>query len=159
MNDVKGVVLVLAITTVGLAAGLFAAFAYSVMPGLDRSNPAAAVQVMQRINVAILNPVFAVVFAGGLVFAGLVVVLWWGTGLRWWAVAALALYIVGMLVTFACNVPLNNRLDAAGDVTVADAARIWSDFTVPWVRWNIVRGVAQIGAVMALAGGLVQQLR
>jgi len=117
MSGVRDAVVVAAILTAGLVAGLFAAFAYSVMPGLDRATPSAAIEVMQRINAAILNPVFGLVFGGGLVLAALAAVLAWGGSLRWWALAAFGCYVAGVLITMLFNVPLNVRLDAVGDAS------------------------------------------
>ncbi|MFW0783333.1 anthrone oxygenase family protein [Gordonia sp. CPCC 206044] len=155
MSSFRDTVLVLAVTTVGLAAGLFAAFAYAVMPGLRQAGATSAVAAMQRINVAILNPVFALVFVGALVFGVVATALWWGDGLRWWLVAAVALYAVALLITAGLNVPLNNRLDAAGAVTGTQAVAAWADFIGPWVQWNIVRAVASTAAfVVALVGVL-----
>ena len=57
----------------GLVAGLFAGFAYAVMPGLRRADDATVVQAMREVNRAILNPVFAVLAlppAQGLPLAG-----------------------------------------------------------------------------------------
>ena len=71
MNGLKDTLLTLTVVTTGLSAGLLAAFAYAVMPGLDRAGPSVAVPAMQRINVAILNPLFAVIFVGGVVFGAL----------------------------------------------------------------------------------------
>ena len=58
--------LLLAVLTVGLMAGVYAAFAFAVMPGLARTADRTFVEAMQRINVAILNGWFLVCFLGGL---------------------------------------------------------------------------------------------
>ena len=44
--------------------------------------------------------------------------------------------LAGIVVTMAINVPANGRLAAAGDVTDADATRVWADFVGVWVRWR-----------------------
>ena len=64
----RGVALVAATMTTGLMAGLFYAFACSVMLGLNRTDDRTFVGAMQRINVAILNAWFLVSFVGALVF-------------------------------------------------------------------------------------------
>ncbi len=110
--------LVAATLAAGLMAGLFAAFWYAVMPGLARASDLAFVDGMQRINVAILNGWFGLCFAGALVFPVLAAVLHAGAERRSvlpWIVAGAVLYLVVLVVTFAANVPLNDRLDAAGD--------------------------------------------
>ncbi|MDL9945457.1 DUF1772 domain-containing protein [Gordonia sp. ABSL11-1] len=156
MSQLRDTVLVLAITTMGLTAGLFAAFAYSVMPGLQRAGAPTAVASMQRINVAIINPVFALVFAGAIVFGAVGVALWWGDPMRWWLVAATVLAVLAVLITMGINMPLNNRLDAAGTVSAADAPAVWAEFVRPWVQWNIVRAVVSTAGFVVVAIGLLQ---
>ena len=68
-----------------------------------------------------------------------------------WIVAGLVLYAAVLAVTFAVNVPLNNRLDAAtGDPAAARAA-----FEAAWVRWNLVRTVLSTAAFGCLCWALV----
>lgn len=60
----RGATLVAATLTMGLLAGLFYAFAVSVMPGLARTDGRSFVDAMQRINMAITNPWFFLSFFG-----------------------------------------------------------------------------------------------
>jgi uncharacterized membrane protein len=151
--------LVAAALTSGLAAGLFYAYSYSVMPGLGRADDRTFVMGMQRINEAILNGWFALCFVGALVFTALALALHVPSGGRSvlpWIVAALVLYVVVLVVTFAVNVPLNDELNAAGDPDrVADLAAVRERFEATWVRWNIVRSVASIASFGCLAWALV----
>jgi uncharacterized membrane protein len=150
---------VAAALTTGLAAGLFYAYSYSVMPGLGRADDRTFVMGMQRINVAILNGWFALCFAGALVFTALAVALHIpgdGRSVLPWIVAALVLYAAVLVVTFAVNVPLNNQLDAAGDPDrVADLAAVRERFEASWVRWNVVRTAASAAAFGCLLWALV----
>src|SRR5215210_6268399 len=57
----RGGAVVAATLTTGLMAGLYYAFAISVMLGLSRTDDHTFVSVMQQINVAILNPWFFVI--------------------------------------------------------------------------------------------------
>lgn len=155
MSQLRDIVLTLAMATMGLTAGLYAAFAYSVMPGLQRAGASTAVASMQRINVAITNPVFAVIFAGAVVFGAVGVALWWGDPLRWWLVAGTVLAVVAVLITVGINVPLNNRLDAAGTVSAADAPAVWADFVRPWVQWNVARAAASTAGFVVVTIGLL----
>ncbi|GAB88872.1 anthrone oxygenase family protein [Gordonia rhizosphera] len=156
MNILRDTILVLAVTTSGLTAGLLAAFAYSVIPGLQRAGAATAVSAMQRINVAILNPLFAFIFFGSVVFGVVAAVIWWDDPLRWWLVAAAVLVVSAVLITVVINVPLNNRLNAAGAVSDADAPTAWAEFVRPWVRWNIIRAVAASTGFVVPIVGLLQ---
>ena len=71
----RGAALVAATVTAGLMAGLFYAFSISVMTGLGRVDDRTFVTAMQRINVAILNGWFALIFGGALVLTAVATVL------------------------------------------------------------------------------------
>ncbi|MEV7008446.1 anthrone oxygenase family protein [Streptosporangium sp. NPDC051022] len=150
--------LLAATVTTGLMAGLFASFAYAVMPGLGRSHDRTFVEAMQRINVAILNGWFMFCFLGGLVFtiAALVLHLRSDGGVLPWIIAALVLYGVMFVVTAAVNVPLNDQLAKAGAPgDIADLAAVRQLFESRWVTWNVVRAVANVTAFAVLTWALV----
>lgn len=150
-------VLLFSVVTLGLMAGLFYAFAGAVMPGLRRAGDRAAVDVMQRINAAIQNPLFGLIFVGAL--AGTLLAVVQNTGRPDVFVpllVALVLYAVTLAVTFAVNIPLNNRLDGLGDPAgLADPAGQRAAFFTPWVRWNLVRTVTSTGAFVAALLALI----
>jgi len=143
----------------GLMAGLFAAFWYAIMPGLARAGDLAFVDGMQRINVAILNGWFGLCFAGALVFSVVAAILHAGADRRSvlpWIVAGALLYLVVLAITFAANVPLNDRLEAAGDPNrIGDLHAVREQFEAAWVRWNAVRTLACTLAFGCLAWALV----
>lgn len=148
-------VLVAGTVATGLIAGLFAAFSYAVMPGLGGTDDATFVRSMQRINVAVLNGWFALCFAGAPVLTAVAAVLLRGRPGLGWIVAGLLLYVAVLVVTFALNVPLNERLaPATGDPGAARAA-----FEAGWVRWNHARSVLSTGALACLCWALALQGR
>ena len=155
MDLLREVLVTLTIVTTGLSAGVLAGFGYAVIPGLTRAGADVAVAAMQRMNSAILNPLFAVIFGGGLLFGALTVWLGWGSGLRWWAFAATVLTALGIVITMVVNVPANDCLDAAGDVRGDEAERVWSRFTAVWVPWNVVRSLLTAAAMVVLIVGLL----
>lgn len=159
MQLVRGVVLVAATITTGLMAGLFYAFAYSVMPALRRGDDRTFVTAMQRINVAILNGWFFAIFFGAAVCTILAAALHLdrdGRPVLPWIVAAVVLYVAALAITIGVNVPLNNALDAAGDPdTIADLATVRQRFEAKWVRWNIARAVTSTTAFGCLTWALV----
>ena len=54
-------------------------------------------------------------------------------------------------ITAGGNIPLNDALDAAGDVDrIRDLAAVRSDFESAWVRWNIARCLTSAGALGCL---------
>ncbi|MGC4948943.1 DUF1772 domain-containing protein [Streptomyces sp. DT224] len=143
----------------GLMAGLFTAFAYSVMPGLGRSSDRTFVEAMQDINKAILNPVFMLLFMGSLPLLGLAVFLAWRGQTRSalpWLCAALVLYVVAFIVTSGVNVPLNDTLARAGDPDrIRRLGAVRGDFEGRWVAWNVVRALLHTASFGCLLWALV----
>ncbi len=145
--------LTLSVITVGLMAGLFAAFSYAVMPGLRRTDDDTFVRSMRAINDAILNPVFGVIFAGALLLlVASAVALRTDVLVRPWIIAALVLYVLTVAVTIAINVPLNDRLKTGS----APAAELRRAFENRWVAWNAVRAVLNTGGFAAAAVALLR---
>lgn len=158
MTVVRESLLVLGVVAVGLMAGLYAAFALAVMPALRRVDDASFVSVMQRINVAIVNPLFLLVFFGGLGFTVVAAVLYRDNAMLWWIVAGAILYGLTLITTIAFNIPLNNEIAAAGDPErIGDLHAVREAFEGPWVRWNVVRAVLDTGALAVLVTGLVSR--
>ncbi|MFI6514146.1 DUF1772 domain-containing protein [Spirillospora sp. NPDC050679] len=158
MKTLNLAVLLLSTLSAGLMAGLFAAFAYAVMPGFRQGSDRTLVEGMQRINVAIINPVFMSAFMGGLLLLIAAVALQWRAGgpALPWVIAGLVLYLVMFLVTSGVNVPLNNRLAEAGDpARIADLAAVREAFEARWVTWNIVRALASTASFGCLLWALV----
>lgn len=160
IGTARAVTLVLAAVTAGLMAGLFAGFAYAVMPGLRRSDDGAFIEVMQNINVVIVNPLFMTLFAGGLAAGLAAVVTNWRSddpAVRYWAIAGFVCYLVMFMITSGASVPLNDKLAAAGDLSqIPDPAVVRAQFEEPWVAWNIARTVANVGALGCFALALAR---
>lgn len=141
------VLLSVATVLTGLSAGLFATFSYAVMPGLRRTDDATFVHTMRAINVAILNPVFALVFAGAGLVAAAALAAGWGSGARPWLVAGLALYVVGaFIVTGTVNVPMNDSLAVGTD----GAEQLRATFEDRWIVFNHVRSVLTTASFVCL---------
>ena len=159
MQTIRTLTLIVATLTSGLLAGVYYAYATSVLPALNQADNRAAVDVMQRINVVIVNPMFMLTFLGApLVTVGaLALVLGKDSRSLLVCVAAAAvLNIVATIVTFSLNIPLNDQLDAVGDPNqLGDPAAAWKDFYSSWVNWNIVRAVLHTAAFGTLAWALV----
>ncbi|MFH5209364.1 DUF1772 domain-containing protein [Antrihabitans spumae] len=158
MQTIRTLTLIVATLTSGLLAGVYYAYATSVMPALNQADPRAAVDVMQRINAVIVNPMFMLTFLGApLVTVGAVALLLGKDSravLVWVAVAA-GLNVVATIVTFSLNIPLNDQLDAVGDPNLlTDPAAVWQDFS-SWTNWNIVRAVLHTAAFGASTWALV----
>lgn len=155
-----GLVLLVAMLSMGLMAGLFFAYDVSVMPGLARTDDQTFVTVMQRINEVILqNPAFNAASFGAFVFTGIAAFLEHrrsaGAAVRW-ILAALALYVVALAITMGVNVPLNDELVAAGDPSRAiDIVAIRNNFEGLWVATNMARTAACALALACLGQALL----
>ncbi|MFB8001721.1 DUF1772 domain-containing protein [Nocardia sp. NPDC056000] len=150
--------LVAATLSTGVIAGLFYGYANSVMPALGQTDDRVIIDVMQRINVIIVNPLFMLAFMGTVGFTVLAAALHLGKDSRTtllWIGIALVLNVIAFAVTSGLNVPLNNQLAAAGDpAQIGDLAAVRAQFETSWVRWNIVRAVLHTLAFAVLIGAL-----
>lgn len=142
------IVLVLATVTSGLTAGLFWAFGYAVMPALRRTDNRTFAEVMNQINVVILNGWFALCFGGAAVFGVLAVIMVaiGGSSALPWAIAAVAIYVASLIITFAVNIPLNNALAATSRREA---------FEDRWNRANVLRAVGHTIAFTAFGIALL----
>ena len=151
MNTAFTPVLVAATVASGLQAGTYYTWATGVMPGLARVDDRTFVHAMQQMNVAIVNPVFMATFVGAPVLAA-VAAASAPTSSRPWVVAGLACAAATVAITAVANVPLNNALDAAGDIgRIADVAGVREAFETGWVRWNVARAITSTASLTALA--------
>jgi uncharacterized membrane protein len=137
---------VLSLVMAGAMAGVFFAFTISVMPALDAIKAGEAIRAMQSINRKIQNAVFLSTFLGvqivATVMGALLLVLDQAAAAGWSFLAAVTYLLGAFAPTMFLNVPMNNALDAASVPADAnEAARLWSEYSVRWTRWNSVRAV------------------
>ena len=153
---VRTVTLLGATMTMGFAAGAFALYAHTVMPGLHRTDDRTFVAVFQQLDRAIINPWFMLGgFVGALVFTALAAIANRGTDALPWILVALGLYLVTVVVTMAVNVPLNDALKAAGDPNTIDVAAARAAFDESkWRTYNLIRTVLAIGSFGLLGWAL-----
>lgn len=158
VRTAQNITLIAATITTGLIAGLFFTYANNVMPALRGADDRAFVDVMQRINTVILNPLFLSTFMGGLLISVAAAGVVWRSDDRSalpWIVAGVVLYGVMFLVTRGVNIPLNNELARAGDVgNIADVHAVRERFEAAWNTWNLVRAVTATAAFGCLVTAL-----
>lgn len=163
MAAIRTATLAAATLTMGLTAGLFWAYAHSVLPGLQRTDDRTFVTAMQQINTAILNGWFFTTFVGALAMTALAAVLHVGPGGRAalpLIAAALVLYLLVLAITAAVNVPLNDQLHAAGHPDRdADLAATRAGFATRWIRWNVARAALSTAAFGCLVWASVLPAR
>ncbi|MFI5591055.1 DUF1772 domain-containing protein [Amycolatopsis sp. NPDC051758] len=151
MTTFSGVVLVAALIAAGLIAGLFYAYACSVMPGLARGDDKTFVEAMRGINVAIVNPVFMLTFLGAPLLAGVAVFLHLGSRSLPWVIAGFVCLLVMIVITGVVNIPLNNALESGGD----DYAAVRAAFETVWVRWNVLRALVSTAGFGCLVAAVL----
>ena len=117
----QAAVLLMAMTTNGLLAGVYLAFSVGVSPALRRLDACTHVRAFTSVNLVIINPVFLALFFGAPVLAVVAAIMTWSstTGLVIGVAAAFSL--VGFVITVAVNVPLNRALEASDTLDDASA--------------------------------------
>jgi uncharacterized membrane protein len=126
------------------------------MPALADLDDRTFVQVMDEINDAVYNPLFfAVLFGAPVLIAVAAVQQRRGDnpGAARWTWAALALYVAGLMVTLAVNVPLTDDLVAAEPRNASEFAAAREDFEDPFNAADIVRTILHTAPVACLAVG------
>ncbi|MEV4574468.1 DUF1772 domain-containing protein [Nonomuraea jabiensis] len=156
METLRVTALMAATLAMGLAAGAFALYAHTIMPGLGRTDDRTFVAAFQATDRAIMNVWFiGLCFFGALIFTALAAFTHIGQRALPWIVAALILYAVAVVITLAVNVPLNDMIKNAGDPARIDVAAVRERFDeARWIGWNLVRVVTSTAAFGLLAWSL-----
>jgi len=155
-NRLTNVVLVAATMTTGVVTGVFFLYATTIMPALHKLDDKTFVASFQAMDRAIINPLFMGSLFGALILMAVAAFQHRGQALRGalpWLVVATVLYFIGIVVTMAVNVPLNDAMKAAGDPDhIANIAKVRDDFHEGrWVAWNIVRTLLSLVSFGILA--------
>lgn len=134
-----------------LMAGTFFAFSTFIMPALGQLPPAEGMRAMQRINVTVFHPLFMGTFVGTALVSLATLAHPWLAEASYpeWSWMGPAFYLIGVFgVTAAGNVPLNERL-AKSNPMDDDGLDVWIRYTLPWTRWNHLRTLASLAALIA----------
>jgi uncharacterized membrane protein len=156
-SSLRAITLIGATLTMGFAAGTFALYAHTIMPGLRNTDDRTFVSAFQHTDRAIINPWFmATAFLGALALTAAAAITNRGTPAMPWIIAALVLYLVAVVITIAVNVPLNDAIKAAGDPSHIDVAHVRENFHESrWAAWNLLRVATTAPAFGLLAWALV----
>mmetsp|Transcript_19048 Transcript_19048/g.26810 ORF Transcript_19048/g.26810 Transcript_19048/m.26810 type:complete len:206 (+) Transcript_19048:210-827(+) len=138
-----------------MAAGIIFIFSNTVMPSLATLDADVGINIMNKINVVIVNPLFIVAFFGGLISAYPTRVMMknpdaYSKPARFYALASTLIFFFGeFMVTVTQNVPRNNALLAV-DPDSDEGVEYWqNNFLKGWVAWNTARGFfATVSAVL-----------
>jgi len=152
------IVLVAATVLTGMATGVIALYAHTIMPGLKKTDDQTFVGGFQAIDRAIINPWFMLTFFGALILLGAAGIMHLGADRRGalpWLAAAFVLYLIAVIITMAVHVPANDAIDAAGDPARIDVAKVRDAFDESrWAVWNGVRLALSFGAFVIVTGVL-----
>ena len=153
----SAITLIGATLTMGLAAGVFALFAHTIMPGLRSADDRTFVDAFQHLDRAIVNPWFMVTaFLGALVCTTAAALANRGTAAMSWIIAALVLYLAAVVITIAVHLPLNDTIKTAGDPGRIDVTLARQRFRESrWAAWNLARVATTTSAFGLLAWALV----
>lgn len=152
----KGSIYTATVVLTGLSAGLFYAWAVSVIPGTKLTSNISYLETMQHINRAIINPWFMVIFMGpllGMIISG---IMNYGSGIDatfWYVVVAFLTYLVGTFgVTALGNVPLNDGLDAIhiGKLTGDEMNNIRLAYEQKWNKLHNIRTLFSVVSFVLL---------
>ena len=152
--------LLAATMTIGIGAGVFQLYNFVIMPGLGRTDDRTFVGAFQQIDTAIIGPWLFFWFFGALGFIALAAALHLGADERSalpWIGGAFVLHLAVVFITMVINLPLNDKIKAAGDPgRITDLAAVRERFhEARWVGWNLFRAVASTVAFGCLAWALV----
>ena len=155
--SLKSISLFAAVVLTGLSAGLFYAWAVSVIPGTRKVMDLTYLETMQAINRAILNPAFFLIFLGSLLLLAISTLQQYPAGPAFWIMLAATLtYLVGTFgVTAFGNVPLNNALDALklSSLSIDQLAEFRQHYELKWNRLHSIRTVfAVLSFLLSLLG-------
>lgn len=150
MESVKNITLFTSVLLVGLSAGLFYAWAVSVIPGTRKVTDDSYLEVMKTINRAILNPAFFLIFLGPATLMMLTTFLQYKVALNlsfWLVLSGTLTYLFGTVgVTIFGNVPMNEALDAIqlADLTPDQLRDTRLAYEGRWNRYHLIRTVFSV---------------
>jgi uncharacterized membrane protein len=142
------IILVLAIFSTGLMAGIFFTWSNAVAPGIGKLSDIGYLSALQSMNRVILNPVFRIIFIGAVITVALLPIFYFKTypvNLFWLFIIAFIIYWIGAFgVTFLGNIPLNRILDQTNleTITLEDTKALRVTIEAKWNNLNLIRSIS-----------------
>lgn len=153
MFELLDALLITAIATNGLLAGLFFVFVCAIAPGFARVDDATYVQAFQAINRAIVNGWFLLVFFTApittLAYAVLDTMSAESMPTLLTCAAAVCAAMT-FIITASKSVPLNTQLERAVTRTHIEDRVAREQFETGWNRWNLARTLTSVGALVSV---------
>ena len=134
----------MSILLIGLNAGFFYTWSFTVMQALDDIVAGSAITAMQSVNANIRNGWFGAIAFGAPVLLLVTALYLFGRRMVRPAMFYLAAFVAAVTtiaITMVVHVPMNNAL-ASVSATVENAADVWSNYSEQWVRWNHLRSIS-----------------
>jgi uncharacterized membrane protein len=136
----------------GLIAGTFFCFSSFVVPALAKLEPTQGIAAMQKINIAVINPLFMIVLFGTAIILLLQSYFVFSSVLNvesaFWLFAAF-FYVIGTIgITLFCNVPLNDQLVSTTEFN-SNTRQFWASYVTDWTFWNSLRALTATAACAA----------
>ena len=153
-------ILFITILLTGLTAGLCFTWTNAITPGIGQLDDLGFLEAFQKMNRAIVNPAFILVFFGPF-FGHLAIVFlkYQRSDTAFWVfVLAAVLFIIGVvLVTVLRNIPLNEILDKTElfPASAEELRHLRSRFETPWRQWHLVRTLCSLASFVLLLAGFI----
>jgi len=144
---IETIILVLAILSTGLMAGIFFTWTNAVTPGIGKLNDMEYLRALQSMNRVILNTSFRIIFIGAVITVALVPICYYKlfpNYLFWVFIAAFTLYWIGAFgVTFLGNIPLNKMLDNTNieTISIENVKILRLTIETKWNNLNLIRTI------------------
>jgi len=151
---IHNILLISIIVFTGLSAGLCFTWSNAITPGIGRLDNIGFLQAFQKMNRAIINPLFLIVFFGPFLLNLINLYFFKGaTNIMWLLIAATAVYFFGVvLITIFGNVPLNEMLDKTdlGAASIDELKQLRDKFEDEWNRLHLIRTATSIISFLLL---------
>lgn len=144
---IETIILVLAILSTGLMAGIFFTWTNAVTPGIGKLSDMGYLRALQSMNRVILNTSFRIVFIGAVIAVALVPLFYYQTSpnyIFWTFIAVFIIYWIGVFaVTFLGNIPLNRMLDNTNleTISIENAKTLRMAIETKWNNLNLIRTI------------------
>lgn len=137
-----------------LSAGFFFAWSVSVILGTKKIGDFTYLDVMQKINREILNPLFYVVFFGSLITLVVTAIIHNDNKTVFWLItAAITIHFFGVFcITAFGNIPLNNTLDKLDilHTTTEELKNFRTNYETRWNNYHNIRTLSNMIAFILL---------
>ena len=152
----KTLILIVAIVSTGLMAGIFFTWTNAVKPGIGTLDDMTYMKAFQAMNRLILNPLFYIVFILPVLSIAISTYMSFGSTKEYvfeLLLTATLIYCLGVfLVTIAGNIPLNELLEHTDleKISQIELSDLRGKIETKWNSFNLVRTISSFIAFVLL---------